>query len=60
MMIDRLAPSRESSASVIGWPLNRSVPRLPCSSRSSQCQYCTGSGWSMPNWCRTRWYCSGV
>ena len=43
-MMDRLGPSRAFSSCMTGWPLNRSAPRLPCSTPSSQCQYCTGSG----------------
>ncbi len=59
-MIDRLGPIRSRNASATLCPLNRSVPRLPCTRSFSQCPYCTSSGWSMPSACRIASYCSGV
>ena len=53
---DRVVGSRSRIRSVTGLPDVKEVPRSPRSTAVSQCQNCTGNGWSRPR----RWRAASI
>jgi hypothetical protein len=49
-IIRAVTPSRLNSSGRTGWP-SMLLPKLPCSTPVSQCQYRSGIGRSIPNSC---------
>ena len=50
---DSVTGSRGPSSAVTDWPFVSELPSVPCSTPSSQCQYCTETGRLSPSWART-------